>query len=101
MADLAGGLCPEAPVTSGLSDHRAEGALILHDVPKSGLSDRRAAGAVMNLGAGGGVAISLYHKRAWDSDTDAYVEWDSTTPTGAYPGTGTLDPPLGTVMWTK
>lgn len=40
-----------------------------------------------------------YHKRAWRTESAAYVEWDTTSPTGAYPGGGTLDPPLGVILY--
>jgi hypothetical protein len=39
-----------------------------------------------------------YRKRAW-RNSSAYVEWETTSPDGAYPGGGTLDPPLGTILY--
>lgn len=103
MTDLAGGLCPESLTASGLVDNRASGALVPYDVPKSGLPDKREAGAVMNLGGGGTPAPTTtthYHKRAWRTESAAYVTWDTTSATTPYPGGGTLSPTLGVVMYT-
>jgi len=41
-----------------------------------------------------------YYKRAWRSESLAFVYWTTTDPSGAYPGGGTLDPPLGVVLST-
>jgi len=48
---------------------------------------------------GGPTPTYHYHKRAWRTESSAFVEWTTTTPTGAYPDGGTLDPPLGTILY--
>lgn len=50
-------------------------------------------------GGSGPTPTYHYHKRAWRNESGAFVEWDTTTPTGAYPGGGTLDPPLGAILY--
>lgn len=40
-----------------------------------------------------------YHKRAWRTESAAFVEWDTTDPLAPYPDGGTLDPPLGVVVY--
>ena len=60
---------------------------------------RLATGVVYTWGGGGAPpAVTHYHKRSWRAETPGYVYWDTTTPSGAYPGGGTLDPPLGTIL---
>lgn len=43
--------------------------------------------------------VHHYHKRAWRTETPGFVTWDTTDPVGAYPGGGTLDPPLGVILY--
>jgi hypothetical protein len=44
-----------------------------------------------------------YHKRAWRTESSAFVEWETTDLSGAYPGGGTLEPTLGAIVywWTS
>ena len=58
---------------------------------------------LLNMEHTSGPTTTRYRKRAWRSDAPAgYVEWEATDPNAAYPGGGTLDPPLGVVLfkWT-
>jgi len=62
-----------------------------------------AQGEFLPMGGGGAPPIvTNYRKRAWRTETPGYVYWDTTDPVGAYPGGGTLDPPLGVILrqWT-
>lgn len=59
--------------------------------------------ATLDMEHTSGPTTIRYRKRAWRSDAPAgYVEWETTDPNAAYPGGGTLDPPLGVVLfkWT-
>ena len=40
-----------------------------------------------------------YHKRGWRTESDDYVEWDSTGRNDPYPGGGTVEPVVGTVVF--
>lgn len=42
--------------------------------------------------------VEHFHKRAWRTESAAYVYWDSTNPAAPYPGGGTLNPLLGTIL---
>jgi hypothetical protein len=48
------------------------------------------------------VITNHYHKRGWRTESDAYVEWESTDRNTPYPGGGTVEPAVGTVVfqWT-
>jgi thiamine biosynthesis lipoprotein ApbE len=45
------------------------------------------------------VRTNHYHKRAWRVESNAFVEWESTTREAPYPGGGTCDPTVGTVLY--
>lgn len=48
----------------------------------------------------GKVAITNhYHKRGWRTESSAYVEWETTDRNTPYPGGGTVDPPVGTIVY--
>jgi hypothetical protein len=40
-----------------------------------------------------------YHKRGWRTESNDYVEWESTDRNSPYPGGGTIDPAVGTVVY--
>jgi hypothetical protein len=48
------------------------------------------------------VVTNHYHKRGWRTESNAYVEWESTNRNTPYPGEGTVEPSVGTVVfqWT-
>lgn len=50
-------------------------------------------------GGGPPPVVTHYHKRAWRTESSEFVEWDTTDPLGPYPDGGTLDPPLGVVVY--
>lgn len=43
--------------------------------------------------------VTHYMKRSWRLESSAYVTWETTDPIDPYPGGGTLDPPLGTILY--
>jgi hypothetical protein len=52
-----------------------------------------------NIVAGNPVILIHYYKRAWRTETSTYVYWSTTDVSGAYPGSGTLYPLLGAVLY--
>jgi hypothetical protein len=48
------------------------------------------------------ILVNHYHKRGWHTESNAYVEWESTDRNTPYPGGGTVEPAVGTVVfqWT-
>lgn len=65
------------------------------------------AGPVMSAISGGWysqtdsvvVPVTHYHKRGWRVESAEFVEWDSTTRDAPYPGGGTVEPAVGTVLY--
>jgi hypothetical protein len=45
------------------------------------------------------VITNHYHKRGWHTESNAYVEWESTDRETPYPGGGTVEPAVGTVVF--
>jgi len=45
------------------------------------------------------IITNHYHKRGWRVESDDYVEWDSTDRNTPYPGGGTVEPAVGTVVF--
>ena len=45
------------------------------------------------------VITNHYHKRGWRTESNDYVEWDSTNRNDPYPGGGTVEPAVGTVVF--
>jgi hypothetical protein len=45
------------------------------------------------------VITNHYHKRGWRTESNAYVEWESTDRNTPYPGGGTVEPVVGTVIY--
>ena len=73
-----------------------EGSIITLPAPASANAkhDIRAAGVVLL-----NTAIKRnFRKRAWRTESAAYVSWDTVFENDPYPDGGTLDPPLGVVV---
>lgn len=45
------------------------------------------------------VRTNHYHKRGWRTESNDYVEWESTDRNTPYPGGGTVEPVVGTVIY--
>jgi len=45
------------------------------------------------------VITNHYHKRGWRTESNAYVEWESTDRNTPYPGGGTVEPVVGTIIY--
>lgn len=45
------------------------------------------------------VRVKHYHKRGWRTESNDYVEWETTDRDTPYPGGGTVDPPTGAVVY--
>lgn len=45
------------------------------------------------------VVTNHYHKRGWRTESNAYVEWETTARSTPYPGGGTVEPSVGAVMY--
>lgn len=45
------------------------------------------------------VSTNHYHKRGWRTESNAYVEWESTDRNTPYPGGGTVEPAVGAVVY--
>ena len=94
MADLAGGLLPEATLASSLTDHRYAGAYIPQDDPSSSLTDHRMAGGLYGSQGGGGSVTYWYSLRVRDDGVGppaVYRVWSSTDPNSVPPA----PPPVG------
>jgi len=106
MTDLAGSLCPTEVVASGITNNQ-EAALFDGDYVygSSGTPSTQIAARVATMGYQPGsappVTITRYYKRAYRTESLAYVYWDTTDASGAYPGGGTLYPLLGMVLYTR
>ena len=48
------------------------------------------------------VITNHYHKRGWRTESNDYVEWESTDRNSPYPGGGTVEPAVGIIIfqWT-
>lgn len=45
------------------------------------------------------IITNHYHKRGWRTESNAYVEWESTNRNSLYPGGGTVEPEVGIVVF--
>lgn len=45
------------------------------------------------------VITNHYHKRGWRTESNDYVEWESTDRNTPYPGGGTVEPAVGRVIY--
>ena len=45
------------------------------------------------------VVTNHYHKRGWRTESSAYVDWETTDRNTPYPGGGTVEPAVGTVVY--
>ena len=98
MADFDGvAIAQLAPSSSAaLFDVRGTGAVFANLTPHSSVNrfDIRSAGAVFLNTA----IKKSFRKRAWRTESGAYVVWDTVFEDAPYPEGGTLEPPLGVIL---
>jgi hypothetical protein len=77
-------------------DVRGAGTVFAQLTPYSSVNrfDIRSAGAVFLNTA----IKKSFRKRAWRTESGAYVVWDTVFEDDPYPEGGTLDPPLGVIV---